>query len=175
MSYPFAFATLPQPAFASAPQPIQLPGIPSVLPAPAQPVVVVVYASPPPAPAPAPAPAPKAKETKEPAAPPAPKDKTAGFPAPLVKLLRGTDGPFSANEIFSVVPGSSLQSIPEDPVAAEWYTVFRGRFVGVFDQYALADFAVAGVGQGARKQYNTQAEALEAFNKALTWGGVVVI
>ncbi|KAK6974633.1 hypothetical protein R3P38DRAFT_3239290 [Favolaschia claudopus] len=128
-----------------------------------------------------PLPPPKVKEPKEAtpsaskeAVPPAPKDKTAGFPAALIELLR-SDGPFLANEVFSVAPTSPLQAIPEDPPAKEWYAVFRGRFVGVFNQYSLADFAVAGVGQGARKMYDTQGEALAAFNDTLTWGGVIVV
>ncbi|KAK6997416.1 hypothetical protein R3P38DRAFT_2797728 [Favolaschia claudopus] len=166
MSFPSAYTAIP---------PV-LPFSPFALPS-AQPVVVVVYAQPPPAPATAP----KVKEHKEaaPSAPKeavaaAPKDKTAGFPAPLIELLR-TDGPFLANEVFSVAPTSPLQAVPEETPAKEWYAVFRGRFVGVVNQYALADFAVAGVGQGARKMYDTQSEALAAFNDTLTWGGVIVL
>ncbi|KAK6966284.1 hypothetical protein R3P38DRAFT_2816467 [Favolaschia claudopus] len=167
MNFPSPYAAIPQ--FLTVP--------PVGLPTP-QPVVVVVYGQGPP---PAPSTAPKVKENKDAAssAPkeavaPAPKDKTAGFPAPLIALLR-TDGPFLANKVFSVAPTSPLQAIPEDPPAKEWYAVFRGRFVGVFSQYSLADFAVAGVGQGARKMYDTQSEALAAFNDTLTWGGVIVV
>jgi hypothetical protein len=40
---------------------------------------------------------------------------------------------------------------------------------------ALSDVAITGVGASARKAYTTQALALNAFNQALTWGGVSVV
>ncbi|KAJ7716212.1 hypothetical protein B0H16DRAFT_1476913 [Mycena metata] len=100
---------------------------------------------------------------------------TAGLPAPLIALLRAADGPFRANEVFGVVPTQALEPVEEEVTAPEWYTITRGRFVGVVDQYALAEMAISGVGGSARKSYTTQALAFNAFNAALTWGGVQVI
>ncbi|KAJ7649148.1 hypothetical protein DFH06DRAFT_1332169 [Mycena polygramma] len=132
-------------------------------------------------PAPAPAPAASTAPVPAPAAStapaPAPATRTppgAGLPAPLLALLRDADGPFLANEVFSAVPSQALGPIEEDVPAPEWYAITRGRFVGVVDQFALSAVAISGVAHGARKSYTTQALALDAFNKALTWGGVQV-
>ncbi|KAJ7829916.1 hypothetical protein B0H13DRAFT_1916205 [Mycena leptocephala] len=128
--------------------------------------------------APMPAPAPPADtKVKKDADPPAAARTPpgAGLPAPLVALLRGEDGPFLANEVFSIAPSQPLAAVPEDTPAPEWYAITRGRFVGVVDQYALSDAAITGVGASARKSYTTQQLALDAFNKALTWGGVSVV
>ncbi|KAJ7709326.1 hypothetical protein B0H16DRAFT_1745866 [Mycena metata] len=99
----------------------------------------------------------------------------AGLPAALVSLLRGADGPFLANEVFSVPPSQPLDPIEEEVPAPKWYAITRGRFVGVVDQYALAETAISGVGGSAHKSHSTQSLALDAFNRALTWGGVQVI
>ncbi|KAJ7186915.1 hypothetical protein C8R46DRAFT_1206908 [Mycena filopes] len=106
---------------------------------------------------------------------PAPRAPGAGLPAALVALLRDGDGPFLANEVFSVAPSQSLEAVEEEIPADEWYAITRGRFVGVVDQYALSDVAITGVSQTVRKAYTTQSLALKAFNQALTWGGVQVV
>ncbi|KAK7000962.1 hypothetical protein R3P38DRAFT_3217478 [Favolaschia claudopus] len=95
------------------------------------------------------------------------------LPAPLVEMLR-TEGPYRANEVFSHVPPQPLEPVEEVFPVPEWYTVTRGRFVGVTD-HALADFAISGVAGYARKAYATQEHALRAFNLALTWGGVQIL
>ncbi|KAJ7034648.1 hypothetical protein C8F04DRAFT_1182927 [Mycena alexandri] len=118
--------------------------------------------------------APKEKETPTPSTP-APKIFGAGLPAPLLTLMRTEEGPFLANEVFSVAPSQPLAAIEEAVPAAEWYAITRGRFVGVVDQFALSAVAISGVAHNANKAYATQALALDAFNKALTWGGVQVV
>ncbi|KAJ7226778.1 hypothetical protein GGX14DRAFT_417350, partial [Mycena pura] len=97
----------------------------------------------------------------------------AGLPAPLQALLR-TEGPFLANEVFSVTPTEPLGPIDEPVPAPEWYAITCGRFVGVVNQFALSAVAISGVAHSARKAYATQNLALDAFNQALTWGGVQV-
>ncbi|KAJ7065912.1 hypothetical protein B0H15DRAFT_807673 [Mycena belliarum] len=90
---------------------------------------------------------------------PAPATRTpagAGLPAPLVALLR-SDGPWLANEVYSVTPTEALDAIEEAVAAPEC---------------ALSAVAITGVANAARKAYTTQALALTAFNQALTWGGV---
>ncbi|KAJ7601457.1 hypothetical protein DFH06DRAFT_1154098 [Mycena polygramma] len=134
------------------------------------PSVALVPESPPPKSAPA---APPAAAPTAPAAP-APRNPGAGLPAPLVALLRDEAGPFLANEVFSVTPPEPLTAIEEEVAAPEWYAITRGRFVGVVDQFALSAVAISGVAHGARKSYTTQGLALDAFNRALEWGGVQV-
>ncbi|KAJ7606767.1 hypothetical protein DFH06DRAFT_1347907 [Mycena polygramma] len=143
----------------------------AVMPAPAPPARA-------PAAVPAAAPRPDATATVPDAAPPAPAVRApvpagAGLPAPLVAMLRDGEGPFVANEVFRVTPSEPLGPIDETVPAPEWYAITRGRFVGVVD-HALSAVAISGVAHAARKAYTTQALALDAFNKALTWGGVTV-
>ncbi|KAJ6542991.1 hypothetical protein B0H19DRAFT_1077014 [Mycena capillaripes] len=120
------------------------------------------------------APAPAAAAAAVPPAAPSVRNPSAGLPAPLVALLRAEDGPFLANEVFSVTPTQPLEAIKEPVPAPEWYAITRGRFVGVVDQFALSAVAISGVAHAARKAYTTQGLTLAAFNQALTWGGVQV-
>lgn len=76
----------------------------------------------------------KADALKTDAVPAVRTPSTAGLPAPLIALLRGVDGPFRSNEVFSLVPTQPLEPVEEEFVAAEWYAITRGRFVGVVDQ-----------------------------------------
>lgn len=101
-------------------------------------VPFVAPAAPTPSPTIAPSQAAPAAASSEPAAPVAPPPATtrapgAGLPAPLVALLR-TEGPYQANEVYSVVPTAALDAIEEQVPAPEWYAITRGRFVGVVDQ-----------------------------------------
>ncbi|KAK7028485.1 hypothetical protein R3P38DRAFT_3190081 [Favolaschia claudopus] len=114
----------------------------------------------------------KEKETKD-SAPKDPRPVASTLPAPLLSMMRN-EGPYLANEVFSRVPEQALEAIPEETPAPEWYAITRGRFVGVVDD-ALCDYAITGVAHAARKAYDTQEQALTAFNKALTWGGVQVV
>ncbi|KAJ7040219.1 hypothetical protein C8F04DRAFT_1253985 [Mycena alexandri] len=109
--------------------------------APAQ-LLQALPAAPPAAPTPTAPAGPAAAAPAAPAARPAP---GAGLPAALVALLRDAEGPFFANEVFSVAPPQPLEAVKEEVPAPEWYAITRGRFVGVVDQYALADVAVASV------------------------------
>lgn len=86
------------------------------------------------------------KEPKEPA-PPKEKEPAArtpsgaGLPAPLLALMRTEDGPFLANEVFSVPPTQALEPIDEVVPAAEWYAITRGRFVGVVNQLCVLSYS----------------------------------
>ncbi|KAJ7018030.1 hypothetical protein C8F04DRAFT_1199632 [Mycena alexandri] len=103
----------------------------------------------------------------------APAPVVAGIPPGLAVLLRHT-GPWSSNVLYSVVPTGPLTPVEEISPAPEWYVVYRGRFVGVMDQYMQAHWAIRSVSNAAHKSYTTQVFALEAFNKVLSWGGVEV-
>ncbi|KAJ7164855.1 hypothetical protein C8R43DRAFT_1122734 [Mycena crocata] len=96
-----------------------------------------------------------------------------GIPPGLAALLRST-GPWTANVLYSVPPTGPLNPVDEIVPAPEWYCVTRGRFVGVFDQYAQAHWAIRGVSNAVQKSYSSQAFALSAFNKVVQWGGVEV-
>ncbi|KAJ7138678.1 hypothetical protein C8R43DRAFT_955165 [Mycena crocata] len=74
----------------------------------------------------------------------------ASLPAPLLALLC-SEGPFLANEVYSVAPAAPLEAVEEEETAPEWYALTRGWFVGVIDQYALSDVAISGVGGSVRK------------------------
>ncbi|KAJ6619639.1 hypothetical protein B0H10DRAFT_2216704 [Mycena sp. CBHHK59/15] len=99
---------------------------------------------------------------------------TAAPPAPATRTPP-EQGPFLANKVYSVTPSEPLGPVDEETPAPEWYAITRGRFVGVVDQFALSAVAISGVAHGARKAYTTQNLALDAFNQALTWGGVQVV
>ncbi|KAJ7744431.1 hypothetical protein DFH07DRAFT_963656 [Mycena maculata] len=164
------------PVVASQPSMFFIVGIPIVALAAAIPAAAVPCAA---LPTPVIAPSPSGPPTVSPdtTSPPAPAQRVppgAGLPAPLVALLR-TEGPYLANQVFSTVPAEPLTPIEEDVAAPEWYAVTRGRFVGVVDQFALSAVAISGVAHAARKAYTTQSLALDAFNQALTWGGVQVV
>ncbi|KAJ7715467.1 hypothetical protein B0H16DRAFT_1477361 [Mycena metata] len=105
--------------------------------------------------------------------PAAPAPVVAGIPQGLAVMLRHT-APWSANQLYSVVPTGTLSPVDEVEPAPEWYVVYRGRYVGVVDQYMQAHWAIRSVSNAAHKSYTTQAYALEAFNKVLAWGGVEV-
>ncbi|KAK7032026.1 hypothetical protein R3P38DRAFT_2774473 [Favolaschia claudopus] len=142
------------------------------------PITSVLPAALVPAALPAPPP-PSTKKDKEVVAKEPPKEVPrplpgAGLPAPLVEHLR-TEGPYLANEVFIAAPQEALAPVDEEVRAPEWYSITRGRFVGVVDQYALSELAITGVAGGARKSYESQAQALAAFNKALAWGIVQIV
>ncbi|KAJ7106128.1 hypothetical protein C8R43DRAFT_1140618 [Mycena crocata] len=79
--------------------------------------------------------------------------------------------------LVSLLPSllSGTMASKEDVSMDGWYVIMCGCFVGVVDQFALADIAITGVGHSACKAYTTQQLALKAFNKALKWGGVQVV
>ncbi|KAK7027568.1 hypothetical protein R3P38DRAFT_2776486 [Favolaschia claudopus] len=183
LPFPFAPTLSAFPPVATTPQLVVVMYVPWCSPFPAPLPVGAAPALPAPFPIyGAPAPPSKAKEPKEPKeSVPAAKEKEnarptpgAGLPPALIEHLR-TEGPYTANQAFVVVPSQPLTAIEEATPSAEWYAVTRGRFVGVLNHYALSDLAITGVGHGARKAYPSQGEALQAFNDALEWGIVQVV
>lgn len=98
-----------------------------------------------------------------PAAPPA---------APLPAVPQST-GPWEAGVIYSVVPPRALAAIAEDNEEL-WYSILKGKFVGVTQNHPLALTAVVGVSNNSMRGYKTQALALDAFNVALAAGLVEI-
>lgn len=78
------------------------------------------------------------------------------------------------------MPQSGMRSLADVSsvlsISSEFASFFRNLFVADFILHsALAEMAISGVGGSARKSYASQALALNAFNAALTWGGVQVV
>ncbi|KAJ7893225.1 hypothetical protein B0H13DRAFT_2339813 [Mycena leptocephala] len=84
-----------------------------------------------------------------------------------------TCAPWVAGRMFSVVPSSPLVGTGETDET--WYTITKGRFVGVTSVHALDQAAIIRVSGAAHKGYTTQAAALRAFNLALEGGYVAVV
>ncbi|KAJ7511169.1 hypothetical protein B0H11DRAFT_2215006 [Mycena galericulata] len=91
-----------------------------------------------------------------------------------------TKGPWIAGSLFVVVPQGPMLPVAEDPLPAEtegpyWYSITKGRYVGVTRSNALALASVTGISAGSMKAYKTQALALAAFNEMLQYHMVVVV
>ncbi|KAJ7479911.1 hypothetical protein FB451DRAFT_1395474 [Mycena latifolia] len=88
-------------------------------------------------------------------------------PAPSV-VLQST-GPWVAGTLYSVVPPQDLVTIPghDDEL---WYTILRGKYIGVVQDHTLALDAMVGISNNAMKSYKTQALAVAAFNAGLGGG-----
>ncbi|KAJ7601287.1 hypothetical protein DFH06DRAFT_1353504 [Mycena polygramma] len=74
-------------------------------------------------------------------------------------------GPWIAGELYGVVPAGPLATIPD--IGEKWYAITKGRFVGVTNSTAVADGAVSRVSHALRSIFDTQQEAVDAFNLAL--------
>ncbi|KAJ7140437.1 hypothetical protein C8R46DRAFT_1233884 [Mycena filopes] len=91
-----------------------------------------------------------------------------------------TRGPWVAGALYIVVPPGPLAPIAEEQYATEddapgWYTITKGRYVGVTLSNALALASVVGISAGSMKKYKTQVLALAAFNEMLGYHLVSVI
>ncbi|KAJ6463777.1 hypothetical protein C8R47DRAFT_1224945 [Mycena vitilis] len=89
-------------------------------------------------------------------------------PAPPAQASTGGirfTGPWLAGVIYGVVPGGPLATVPDD--GEKWYAITKGRFVGVTNSTAIADGAVSRVSHALRSVFDTQQEAVTAFNQAL--------
>jgi hypothetical protein len=82
-----------------------------------------------------------------------------------------------AGTIYHVVPLTPLaltiegENEPDGP----WYTITRGLHVGVTISNPIALGAVSGVSRSAMSKHKTQAQAVAAFNEALSFGLVAVL
>ncbi|KAJ7607447.1 hypothetical protein DFH06DRAFT_1347483 [Mycena polygramma] len=106
-----------------------------------------------------------------PASSPAPPSSPdAPTPAPWT-APRGVQltGPWVAGAVYGVVPAGPLAVVPEanQVHTGKWYAITRGRYVGVTHSTAICDAAVTRVSHGLRAVYDTQYEAVQAFNDAL--------
>jgi hypothetical protein len=65
-----------------------------------------------------------------------------------------------------VVPGGPLAIVPDN--GEKWYTITKGRYVGVTNNLAVTDTAVTRVSHALRAAYSSQAAAVAAFNQAVS-------
>ncbi|KAJ7617532.1 hypothetical protein DFH06DRAFT_1342947 [Mycena polygramma] len=100
-----------------------------------------------------------------PGPPPPPRPPAVDTPQPLTGLRM--TGPWVAGPVYGVVPAGLLALAPDTGDKGRWYSITRGRFVGVTQNLAVADAAVTRVSHALRQSYGSQAEAVEAFNLAL--------
>ncbi|KAJ7337482.1 hypothetical protein DFH08DRAFT_1014584 [Mycena albidolilacea] len=85
--------------------------------------------------------------------------------------------PWLAGTIYHVVPSTplSLTIDGENEREGPWYTITRGLHVGVTISNPIALGAVSGVSRSAMSKHKTQAQAVAAFNEALSFGLVAVL
>ncbi|KAK7042097.1 hypothetical protein R3P38DRAFT_3178672 [Favolaschia claudopus] len=105
----------------------------------------------------------------------------AAAPAPaLGPPAFRTSPPWTAGITYIVVPTGNLSAIAESTYENEddqpvWYSVTKGKYVGVVLNQGVALGAVAGVRGNRMKSFKTQAQAVHDFNEALAYNLVVVI
>ncbi|KAK7053553.1 hypothetical protein R3P38DRAFT_3170894 [Favolaschia claudopus] len=87
-----------------------------------------------------------------------------------------TTAPWVAGTLYIVVPPQRLAAIPE-PGGEDrrWYSIYKGKFVGVTASNGLALAATVGVSGGQMSSWKTQALALAAFNEAIDFHTVAVV
>ncbi|KAJ7922182.1 hypothetical protein B0H13DRAFT_2317791 [Mycena leptocephala] len=108
-----------------------------------------------------------AKEAADAAAAAAP-----AAPAAPVPFVQST-GPWIAGSLFNVVPAAPLAAVPDN--GEKWYAITKGKYVGLTPHNLLSSGAVMGVSSALQNSYTHQADALAAFNLALTGGLVHVL
>ncbi|KAK7000236.1 hypothetical protein R3P38DRAFT_3219122 [Favolaschia claudopus] len=88
-----------------------------------------------------------------------------------------TQAPWIADALYRVVPGGPLQAIPEafSLELVVWYSITKGKWVGVTRSNSLAVGAVAGVSGSQMRSHKSQALALAAFNQSLTFQEIQIL
>ncbi|KAJ7742484.1 hypothetical protein DFH07DRAFT_777719 [Mycena maculata] len=91
-----------------------------------------------------------------------------------------TSGPWIAGNLYVVVPTSHLLPVAEAPIAEGedsplWYSITKGRYIGLTLSHALALSSVVGASGSHMKSYKTQIQALDVFNESLDYRLVAVI
>ncbi|KAK0453022.1 uncharacterized protein EV420DRAFT_1482013 [Desarmillaria tabescens] len=111
------------------------------------------------------------------ATPPAPASTPSSAPAvpnvpSTVPQSTTNQGPSSTPVAGPSIPSATATTTgPDGP----WYTVSKGRAVGVFKGWANVTPLVTGVGRSCYFRHPTQAAAQAAFNEAVVGGSVEVL
>jgi hypothetical protein len=96
----------------------------------------------------------------------------ASTPAPNNSFIQ-LAGPWIAGGLYGVVPAAPLTAIVDHN--EKWFSITRGRYVGLTNNSAISLNAVSGVPGALSDRCNTQAEALQHFNAALAVDAVAVL
>ncbi|KAJ7836517.1 hypothetical protein B0H13DRAFT_2368687 [Mycena leptocephala] len=105
-------------------------------------------------------------DSDDPAAAPSSAAATPAPPAAVTGLHM--TAPWVAGAIYGVVPGGPLTIVAENSSSDTWYAITKGRYVSVTNSTAIANGAVTRVSNALRTGYGSQAEAVQAFNAALS-------
>ncbi|KAJ7051196.1 hypothetical protein C8F01DRAFT_1091768 [Mycena amicta] len=99
------------------------------------------------------------------------------LPSAIPTTIFQTGGPWVVGNLYHVVPGGPLQPASGAGVATEsrWYSITKGRFVGITPLNELALEAVSGVRENRMVLFSSQAEALAQFNTVLQLGRVAIM
>ncbi|KAJ7618263.1 hypothetical protein DFH06DRAFT_1144833 [Mycena polygramma] len=83
--------------------------------------------------------------------------------------------PWVAGALYGVIPEGPLALVADR--GEKWYAITKGKYIGVTNSGAVADHAVTRVSHALRICYDSQSEAVSAFNDALAFpvGGLVAI
>ncbi|KAJ7020551.1 hypothetical protein C8F04DRAFT_1274945 [Mycena alexandri] len=79
----------------------------------------------------------------------------------------GTIAPWTAGILYGVVPDLHLHDFTVQDDGRPWYSIVRGRSVGITQDHSLASRAVLGVSNNGWRSHKTLAGALNEFNHAL--------
>ncbi|KAJ7834174.1 hypothetical protein B0H13DRAFT_2370003 [Mycena leptocephala] len=112
---------------------------------------------------------PVAPGTAQSQAPPPPPLPTAGAAPGFFQ----TTGPWVAGNLYTVVPTAPLSPVPDQ--GERWFSVTRGKYVGLTKNSAISLNAVTGVSTGMTARFSTQTEAISNFNGALHSGVVAIL
>ncbi|KAJ7678288.1 hypothetical protein DFH06DRAFT_1121779 [Mycena polygramma] len=98
--------------------------------------------------------------------------------APIVPVMQNglqMSAPWVAGALYGVVPDAPLALVADR--GEKWYAITKGKYIGVTNSGAVADHAVTRVSHALRVCYDSQSEAVAAFNDVLAFpiGGLVAI
>ncbi|KAJ7768831.1 hypothetical protein B0H16DRAFT_1716032 [Mycena metata] len=94
----------------------------------------------------------------------------AAAPAPFV--LSQT-APWVAGHLYTVLPATTLTAVPDN--GGKWFSITRGRYVGLTQDPSVSSNAVMGVSNAATLKLANQTAALNHFNTALAARSVAVL
>ncbi|KAJ7840363.1 hypothetical protein B0H13DRAFT_1910767 [Mycena leptocephala] len=84
-----------------------------------------------------------------------------------------TTGPWIAGNLYTVIPSAPLSPVADH--GEKWFSVTRGKYVGLTKNSAISLNAVTGVSTGLMEKFSTQTDAINNFNAALHSGVVAIL
>ncbi|KAJ7035485.1 hypothetical protein C8F04DRAFT_1182387 [Mycena alexandri] len=92
--------------------------------------------------------------------------------APVPFVLRHT-APWIAGNLYTVLPAGALTAVLDN--GGKWFSITRGRYVGLTQDPSASSNAVMGVSNAATIKLANQTAALNHFNAALAARSVAVL